>query len=108
MDRKRLNAEASVEKTLISPPPRVDKTLQWFDKSRNSWKQKTQVSKAKLKTTTLALKRSRDDRDKYAEKFNKERRNTRERLHQKDIEISILKQQLEQAHKEVEVLKKKK
>jgi hypothetical protein len=107
MNRKHLKARASVEKTKISPPPRIDKTLRWLGESRDSWKEKTQVSKAKLKTTALALKRSREDRDKLTEKFKKERRNNRERLCQKDIEISKLKQQLEQVHKEVEVLKKK-
>ena len=108
MDREHLNAEASVEKTKVAPPARIDKTLQWLDESRNSWKQKTQASKAKLKTTTLALKRAREDRDKHAEKFMKARHNDRERLRQKNIEIAILKQQLEQVHKEVEDLKKKK
>ena len=108
MDKENLNAKESIEKTTVAPPPRIDKTLRWLDESRNSWKQKTQASKAKLKTTTLALKRAREDRDKHTEKFTKELRNNRERLRQKDIEIVILKQQLEQAHKELEDLKKKK
>jgi hypothetical protein len=108
MDKEHLNAKESVEKTSVAPPPRIDKTLQWLDESRNSWKQKTQVSKARLKTTTLALKRAREDRDKHTEKFKKERRNDRARLRQKDVEIAVLKQQLEQAHEEVEALKKKK
>ena len=107
MDGEHLNDKASVEKTKVTPPARVDKTLSWLDESRNSWKQKTLVSKAMLKKTTLALKRAREDRDKHAEKFKKERLNIRERLHQKDIEIAKLKQQLEQADKEVEALKKK-
>ena len=108
MYKEPLNAKESVEKTTVAPPPRIDKTLQWLDESRNSWKHKTQASKAKLKTTTLALKRAREDRDKYTEKLKKERLNTRERLRQKNIEIVKLKQQLEQAHKDAEALKKKK
>jgi 5-bromo-4-chloroindolyl phosphate hydrolysis protein len=39
--------------------------------------------------------------------LKKERRSDRERLRQKDVEIAILKQQVEQAHKEIEGLKKK-
>jgi len=46
MDKEHLNAKESVEKTSVAPPPRIDKTLQWLDESRNSWKQKTQASKA--------------------------------------------------------------
>ena len=33
MDREHLNAEASVEKTKVAPPARIDKTLQWLDES---------------------------------------------------------------------------
>jgi len=108
MDKKHLNAKVSAEYTKVTPPARIDKTLLWLEESRSSWKQKTQVSKAKLKTTKLALKRAGEDRDKYTDKLKKERLNTRERLHQKDVEIARLKKQLEHAHKEVEVLKKKK
>ncbi len=108
MDIEHMDAKVSDEYPQVKPPARIDKTLRWLEESRSSWKQKTQASKAKLKTTTLALKRAGEDRDKYTEKLKKERLNTRERLHQKDIEIAILKQQLEHAHKEVEVLKKKK
>jgi arginine utilization protein RocB len=107
MDKEKLIVKAPVEKIKVETPVRIDKTLQWLDESRNAWKQKTQESKAKLKTTTLALKRAREDRDKHEEKFKKERCNIRKKLHQKDIEIATLKQQLEQAHKEVEDLKKK-
>jgi len=69
---------------------------------------KNPSKQSRLKTTTLALKRAREDRDKHTEKFKKERRNDRARLRQKDVEIAVLKQQLEQAHEEVEALKKKK
>jgi hypothetical protein len=41
-------------------------------------------------------------------KLKQERRSTRKQLHQKDDEIAMLKEQLEQANQAVENLKKKK
>jgi chromosome segregation ATPase len=105
---KHLNAKESSEKPPVVTPTRIDKTLQWLEESRGSWKQKTQTSKAKLKTTTLALKRAREDRDKYIEKLKKQSCSTRNQLSHKEREIAMLKKQLEQKNQEVENLKKKK
>lgn len=107
MSREPINAKAPTARTTARTPKRIDKTLQWLEESRDSWKDKTQTSKAKLKVTTLALKRAREDRSKCVEELKKERRNNLEELYQKDIEITKLKQQLEQAYQEVEILKKK-
>jgi hypothetical protein len=89
-------------------PVRTDKTLHWLAESRDSWKKKTQESKTKLKTTTLALNRAKEERDKRMAKLKKKQVETQKQLDQKDNEIVMLKRQLEQANKEVENLKKKK
>lgn len=107
MKMKHRNAKSSQAEPPVLPE-RIDKTLQWLTKSRGSWKEKTQESKAKLKTTTLALKRAREERDKWTAQLREERVETQSKLSQKDNEIAILKKQLEQANHEVEKLKKKK
>lgn len=98
MNRRRSNDNESTEK-----PTRVDKTLQWLTISRDSWKEKTKESKAKLKITTLALKRAREHRD----QLDKEYHVIQKRIDQKDSEIAILKSKLEQSAQEIELLKKK-
>jgi hypothetical protein len=108
VNKEHLNAKESKANANVATPTRIDKTLHWLEESRGSWKQKTQATKVKLKTTTLALKRAREERDKWTEKVKIERHNTRKQLHQKDTEIALLKRQLEQAHQEVEDLKKNK
>lgn len=89
---------------------RPDKTLQWIEESRDSWKEKTKATKDDLKKQKLAVKRARSSRDLLHEELSKEKTahyRTREELSQKDIEIAELKTQLEKATQRVEELKKK-
>ena len=89
---------------------RPDKTLQWIEESRDSWKEKTKATKDNLKKQKLAVKRARSGRDLLHEELSKEKTahyRTREELSQKDIEIAELKTQLEKATQRVEELKKK-
>ncbi len=91
-------------------PSRPDKTLQWLEESRDSWKEKTKVTKDDLKKQKLAVKRARRGRDLLHEELSKEKTahyRAREELSQKDIEIAGLKTQLEKAIQQVEELKKK-
>jgi len=82
---------------------RPDKTLDWLRTSRDSWREKTKECKTKLKIATLGIKRARESRD----EIEKELHNTQKQLDQKDIEIAMLKNKLEQMTQEVEILKKK-
>jgi predicted RNase H-like nuclease (RuvC/YqgF family) len=108
MDKRYLNPQAPAENIDVATlPTRVDKALQWLSESRDSWKDKTMTSKAKLKTTTLALKRSRERLDKCTTQLKREHCTARSELRQKDKEIEKLKVQLGQARQEVENLKKK-
>lgn len=89
---------------------RPDKTLQWIEESRDSWKEKTKATKDDLKKQKLAVKRARNGRDLLHEELSKEKTahyRTREELSQKDIEIAELKTQLKKATQHVEELKKK-
>jgi len=90
---------------------RPDKTLQWLEESRDSWKEKTKTTKEDLKKQKLAVKRARSGRDLLHEELSKEKTDhyrAREELVEKDIEIANLKTQLEQLTQQVESLKKKK
>ena len=98
-----MNSKHSNDKESTEKPIRVDKTLQWLETSRDSWKEKTKESKTKLKITTLALKRAREHRDQLEE----ERHSIQKHLDQKDKEIAMLKRKLEQSTQEIETLKKK-
>jgi len=89
---------------------RPDKTLQWLEESRDSWKEKTKATKDDLKTQKLAVKRARSGRDLLQEELSREKTahyRSREELDQKDIEIAELKTQLEKVTQQVEDLKKK-
>jgi hypothetical protein len=89
---------------------RPDKTLQWLEESRDSWKEKTKVTKDDLKKQRLAVKRAISGRDLLHEELSKEKTahyRAREELSQKDVEIAALKAQLEKATQQVEELKKK-
>lgn len=91
----------------IHPTSRPDKTLQWLEKSRDSWKEKTKETKDELKKKKLAVKRAREDRDQIDEELKQERRKSQEALTQKDIELENLRNQLAKANQQVEDLKKK-
>lgn len=89
---------------------RPDKTLQWLEESRDSWKEKTKVTKDDLKKQKLAVKRARDGRDLIHEELSKEKTahyRAREEVSQKEIEIAELKTQLAKAMQQIEGLKKK-
>jgi len=88
-------------------PHRVDKTLQWLEKSRNSWKEKTKETKEELKKKKLAVRRARENRDLLQEELWGERRKCQEALTKKDAEIAELKAQLAKVNQQVEDLKKK-
>jgi septal ring factor EnvC (AmiA/AmiB activator) len=91
-------------------PSRIDKTLEWFEESRDSWKEKAKVAKDDLKKKKLALKRARSGRNLLQEELSKEKTihyRVREELSQKDAEIAELKAQLEKRTQEVEEFKKK-
>ena len=91
-------------------PKRVDKTLQWLEKSRDTWKEKAIETKASLKKQKLAVKRARGGRDLFKkgllEKTNK-LENTQKELKEKELEIAKLKAELEKTNKEVVEVKKK-
>jgi hypothetical protein len=89
---------------------RPDKTLQWLEESRDSWKEKTKMTKDDLKKRTLAVKRARSGRDLLHEELSKEKTahyRVLEELSQKDSEIAELKTQLARVTQQVEDLKKK-
>jgi len=90
---------------------RPDKTLQWLEESRDSWKEKTRMTKNTLKIQTLAVKRARNGRELLQEELAKEKTahyRALEELNQKNAEIAALKAQLESSTQQVEMLKKKK
>src|SRR5580692_9709184 len=89
---------------------RPDKTLQWLEESRDSWKEKTKMTKDDLKKQKLAVKRARNGRDLLHEELSKVKTDhdkAREELTQKHIEIVTLKTQLQKLTQQVEDLKKK-
>lgn len=91
-------------------PVRVDKALQWFEESRDSWKNKTIETKYELQKQKIAVKRAREGRDSLKEELSKEKTahyQTQYELNQKEIENAELKSQLEKANEQIEDLKKK-
>lgn len=93
-----------------SLPERIDKTLDWLETSRDSWKNKAQIAKEELKKRTLAVKRARESRDEYKEQLEQSeesRRTYQEELDQKASKIERLEKQLTEAQREIEELKKK-
>lgn len=101
----------NVKPSDYSLPSRPDKTLQWLEKSRDSWKEKIKVTKDDLKKKKLAVKRARIGRDQLDEELSKEKAahyRAQEQLSQKDSEIAELKTQLAKVTQQVEDLKKKK
>lgn len=89
---------------------RLDKTLKWLGKSRDSWKQKCQTAKAQLKTKTLAVKRLRELRDDLklkSKKLKVEAHNLRDSLTQRQNEVAQLEARLQATEKELAEVKKK-
>jgi chromosome segregation ATPase len=91
-------------------PERVDKTLDWLETSRDSWRDKTKNAKEELKKKTLAVKRARESKEAYKKLLveqEKACRSSQELLEQKNLEIIQLQKQLAEAQVEIEKLKKK-
>lgn len=65
-------AKTSESKTL---PLRPDKTIDWLNKSRNDWRDKTQNSKASLKVAKQAQKRARASREQWKEHYERIKKN---------------------------------
>lgn len=102
--------KSNLSYSTTSLPERVDKTLNWFKESRDSWREKNKTSKYELKKQKLAVKRARKNRDDLLEKLLEEQvthNQLQDDLKKKDAEISKLQSQLEQINKEVNILKKK-
>jgi chromosome segregation ATPase len=92
-----------------SLPERVDKTLDWLETSRDTWKNKAKMAKEELKKRTLAVKRARESRDEYKEQFEQAeevRRAYQAEVDQKASKIERLEEQLANAQREIEELKK--
>lgn len=91
-------------------PLRLDKTLQWLEESRDSWKEKTKATKDSLKKQKLAVKRAREGRESLHYELTKEKEShcrSQEELSQRNAEVAKLKVQLEEANQQIELLKKK-
>ncbi len=91
-------------------PDRPDKTIAWLGKSRDEWKNKTSISKAALKVSKQAQKRSQASRVHWKEQYKQmqiEQENKDKELVKKGTEIEKLKAQLIQLEQEKEDLKKK-
>jgi chromosome segregation ATPase len=91
-------------------PERIDKTLDWFETSRDSWRDKAKIAKEELKKKTLAVKRARESREEFKERLaerEKAYRDSQELLEQKNLEIIQLQKQLAGAQVQIEELKKK-
>ena len=73
---------------------RPDKTIDWLNKSRDEWKEKTQSSKAALKVAKQAQKRARAGREEWkrqSERLKVDHAKNKMELAQKDAEIARLK-----------------
>ena len=89
---------------------RPDKTIDWLNKSRDEWKEKTQSSKAALKVAKQAQKRARAGREEWkrqSERLKVDHAKNKMELAQKDAEIARLKVAVVQLTQENEDLKKK-
>ena len=77
-------------------PIRLDKTLDWLEKSRDSWKDKCLQTKLGLKMKTLSAKRLRGGRDKWKQEAK-----------EASIKIKQMEEERENLIKEIEKLNKK-
>ena len=93
-----------------SMPNRIDKTLEWLEKSRSAWKQKCLAAKLNLKKKALSVKRLRDNRDSWRQRARQasvtiQEMKSRENTYLKEAEK--LKRSLVMKISEIENLKKK-
>lgn len=94
-------------KESVPLPIRVDKTLEWLEISRDSWKEKAKVAKTELKKKTFAVKRARDDRAQAQQELKESRLQIQRELKEREREIAELKAQLTQVGQQLEDFKKK-
>jgi 2-succinyl-5-enolpyruvyl-6-hydroxy-3-cyclohexene-1-carboxylate synthase len=90
-----------------SLPVRPDKTIDWLNKSRDDWKNKTQVTKSELKVAKQAKKRAQQDRKEWKEECAQLKRQHVAVLQEKTEEIADLKMKIELLEQENLDLKKK-
>lgn len=88
-------------------PARPDKTINWLNKSRNVWKNKTQATKAELKVAKQAQKRARRSRQKWKEDYLLLEQQQSAILAERSEEISNLKTKIQELEHENADLKKK-
>jgi hypothetical protein len=91
-------------------PKRIDKTLEWLEKSRDVWKDKCVVAKLDLKKKTLSVKRLRDGRDEWKYRAQQAAMTAQKMKSEQEallLEIGQLKQELSRKNNELEKLKKK-
>jgi ribosome recycling factor len=90
--------------------PRLDKTIDWLNKSRDDWKSKTLETKSALKVAKQARKRAEASRQQWKEhcKHLEADQAIKEKEHkQKDAEIETLRKTIAQLEQENDILKKK-
>jgi chromosome segregation ATPase len=93
-----------------SLPLRPDKTIDWLNKSRDEWKEKTFASKAELKVAKQAQKRaiaSRKQWKGHCKGLKEEQAQKEKDLKKKEKEIAELEAKIIQLKQENEELKKK-
>jgi hypothetical protein len=91
-------------------PLRPDKTIDWLNKSRDEWKDKTLASKASLKVAKQAQKRARVSREQWkaqCEKLRAEEAQSELKIRKREKEISELEATIAQLRQENDELKKK-
>lgn len=91
-------------------PKRIDKALDWLEKSREVWKDKCVVAKLDLKKKTLSVKRLRDGRDEWKYRAQQATMTAKQLKSEREaflVEIEQLKQELSRKNNELEKLKKK-
>lgn len=76
--------------------PRIDKTIEWLNQSRDQWKEKCLLAKTQLKRQTLSTKRLRDGRHSLKAELKSMRKH-----------VEMLQAKLEEQNEQIIDLKKK-
>lgn len=88
-------------------PARPDKTINWLNKSRDDWKDKSQTTKAELKVAKQAQKRARQSRQEWRDQYQQLEKEQAHLLAEKSEEIANLTIKLQELEHENADLKKK-
>jgi|SRR5580693_4291222 chromosome segregation ATPase len=88
-------------------PARPDKTIDWLNKSRDDWKDKTQMTKAELKVAKQAQKRARQSRQEWKTECQRLEKEQTKLLEEKSEEITSLRTKVQELEHENADLKKK-